>query len=456
MIRHAPKVYASPVEWTPARIRLFRDVGLCQSQEGFAKTLGFAERTIGNAERGTHRPNLALRRALNQALEHASAAQRDRFLAADRRSRNRHASTPSIDRGPLGSHTSQVGAAYSSSAVAPDPTSRALHGLRSAVLGTPLPVSMSVSDPVTHSAASVTAAIVQAHRRYQLAEYDAAAQLLPAVLTCLSSRVDTGSDECLADVPTTRHATAAAYLATAKIATKLGNIVLASVAADRAMTAAKESEHPTLIGSATYQAACALLLTGELADAEQILTLGVENIASVAATPRLNCHQEEALSVRGSLLLLLAIIAARRSDPNAAQDVLQKASQLAEQLGCDGNWLWTAFGPTNVAIHQLSVQSRLGDAKKAAQIAESIDTNALPAVLRGRRSQVHLEMAWATAEQADDALAVLHLLEVERVAEQAVSRNISARTLISTLLARERRGDTPGLRGLAARAGLLS
>jgi hypothetical protein len=202
--------------------------------------------------------------------------------------------------------------------------------------------------------------------------------------------------------------------------------------------------------------ACALLLTGELADAEQILTLGVENIASVAATPRLNCHQEEALSVRGSLLLLLAIIAARRSDLNAAQDVLQKASQLAEQLGCDGNWLWTAFGPTNVAIHQLSVQSRLGDAKKAAQIAESIDTNALPAVLRGRRSQVHLEMAWATAEQADDALAVLHLLEVERVAEQAVSRNISARTLISTLLARERRGDTPGLRGLAVRAGLLS
>jgi DNA-binding XRE family transcriptional regulator len=70
------------VEWTPSRIRLFRDVGLCQSQEGFAKTLGVAERTIGNAERGTHAPSLFLRRALDQALEHASDAQRDRFLAA--------------------------------------------------------------------------------------------------------------------------------------------------------------------------------------------------------------------------------------------------------------------------------------------------------------------------------------------------------------------------------------
>lgn len=54
-----PVGYALRVEWTPARIRLFREVGLCQSQEGFAKALGFAKRTIGNAERGTHLVSLA-------------------------------------------------------------------------------------------------------------------------------------------------------------------------------------------------------------------------------------------------------------------------------------------------------------------------------------------------------------------------------------------------------------
>lgn len=59
------------------------------------------------------------------------------------------------------------------------------------------------------------------------------------------------------------------------------------------------------------------------------------------------------------------------------------------------------------------------------------------------------------AKQADDTLAVLHLLEAERVAEQAVSRNVSAIELLSILVKRERRGATPGLRGLAARAGLL-
>jgi transcriptional regulator with XRE-family HTH domain len=74
--------YPSRVEWTPARIRLFRAVGLCLSQEAFAAELGFVKRTVGNAERGAHPPSLALRRALDQALEKATDAQRDRFLAA--------------------------------------------------------------------------------------------------------------------------------------------------------------------------------------------------------------------------------------------------------------------------------------------------------------------------------------------------------------------------------------
>lgn len=74
--------YASQMEWTPAQIRLFRAVGLYLSQPRFAKELDFVPRTIGNAERGTHPPSLALRRALDQALEQASDTQRNRFLAA--------------------------------------------------------------------------------------------------------------------------------------------------------------------------------------------------------------------------------------------------------------------------------------------------------------------------------------------------------------------------------------
>ncbi|MGH3832519.1 MAG: tetratricopeptide repeat protein [Pseudonocardiaceae bacterium] len=69
------------MEWTAATIRRFREVGLCLPRDKFAKELGFAKRTVGNAESGANSPSLALRRALDQALEKATDAQRDRFLA---------------------------------------------------------------------------------------------------------------------------------------------------------------------------------------------------------------------------------------------------------------------------------------------------------------------------------------------------------------------------------------
>jgi DNA-binding XRE family transcriptional regulator len=418
------------VKWTPARIRLLRAEGLCLSQDEFAAELGFVKRTVGNAERGIHPPSLALRRALDQALEKASNAQRDRFFAALTAERTAIQVTPASQ--DCGHHLA--------------PT---LDGLRGAVLGRPLTERMDMSANSARVMTKTTASSV-------VTTMAATAQLLPEVLMRLQGQLGAleSDDGCRVGTLTNQHMAVVAYLAAAKPATKLGDSGLAWVTADRAIAAANESGHAALVGAATYQMACALLLAGDLTNAEQIANIGVANIASAAAAAHSNRCQEEVLSVCDSLLLLLAIMAARRDDSAAARAALRKAGQLAEQLGRDGNWLWTAFGPTNVAIHRLSVHVRLGSAKQAMQLGETIDTGNLPAVLRGRRSQVHLELSWAAAKQADDALAVLRLLEAERVAEQAVSRNVSARELISALLKRERRGATPGLRGLAARAGL--
>ena len=113
-----------------------------------------------------------------------------------------------------------------------------------------------------------------------------------------------------------------------------------------------------------------------------------------------------------------------------------------------------SYGPTNIAIHELAVHVALGDSRTTLQLGENIDTDALPTVLLGRRSQVHLELGWASVGQGDDSLAVLHLFEAERVAQQTVSRSSTARALLSTLLTCERKGATPGLRALADRAGV--
>jgi transcriptional regulator with XRE-family HTH domain len=288
------------------------------------------------------------------------------------------------------------------------------------------------------------AGVVEAHRLYQRADYDGTARLLPSIVSRLEGATSSA-------VPV--HTKVAAYLAAAKLATKVGDPGLAWVAADRCLRLADETDRHGLIGIANYQVACALLAQGHVSDAEIAATQAAERLATQAGSVRSNV--QDVISARGALLLLLALMAAQQSKRQAARQYLRDAARLAAQLGQDGNWLWTAFGPANIAIHELAVHVALGDSKAALQLGESIDTDVLPAVLRGRRSQVHLELGWAAVGQGDDSLAVLHLLEAERVAKQAVSRNATARQLLNTLLTRERKSATPGLRALAARAGAL-
>ncbi|TDC43088.1 hypothetical protein [Micromonospora sp. KC213] len=86
-----------------------------------------------------------------------------------------------------------------------------------------------------------------------------------------------------------------------------------------------------------------------------------------------------------------------------------------------------------------------------------LDTSRLPTVLVGRRAQVHVDLAAAAMMSTGDrSFSLLHLLEAERIAAEVVRANVQARTLLLDLLARERRGATPGLRALAGRAGLLA
>jgi DNA-binding XRE family transcriptional regulator len=316
-----------------------------------------------------------------------------------------------------------------------------LEGLRRAILGF-----QPDDEPLkkTTTLPQLEATIWQAHKLYQSANYDAAAQLLPLVIR----RVE---EPASLKVPL--HTKAAAYLAAAKLATKMGHHSLSWVAADRSLRLASESDRPGLIGVANYQVACALLRTGHIADAEQAAAVAAEDIDSRA--PSIQSRIEDVISAQGALLLLLAVTAARRGDSQTAKNNLRNAGKLAERLGQDDNRLWTAFGPTNIAIHELSVQVALGDSQTALQLGQRIDTDSLPAVLRGRRSQVHLELSWASVGQGDDSLAVLHLLEAERVAKQAVSRNVKARSLLTTLMSRESKSATPGLRALAARAGVI-
>ena len=86
------------------------------------------------------------------------------------------------------------------------------------------------------------------------------------------------------------------------------------------------------------------------------------------------------------------------------------ARRVAERLGEDRNDHWTAFGPTNVRIHEVSAAVAFGDASTAVETGETLDLQHLPAGLGGRRSQVSLDLARAYAQQRHDAAAVNMIL----------------------------------------------
>lgn len=303
---------------------------------------------------------------------------------------------------------------------------------------------LGVTAPAPANLRDIERMTTEVHLRYQSADYGAATRILPALIKSVDGLVaQSRGDERRRALELQR----SVYVAAAKLVTKVGNGELAWLTADRAATAALHADSPTLGAAAAYQVACAFLKNDHLDDAE--------NVALVTAA-NLDDDSPAGLSVRGALTLIAAVIAGRRNDRGEATERLQRAQLLAEQLGEDANHAWTAFGPTNVAIHRVSAAAELGDAASAIAQAEYVDVGALPHGLLSRRAQVHIDMAWAYTQRRADAEAVVNLLEAERVAPQTLRYNILVRELLREMLKRERRTATPGLRSLARRAGVLA
>lgn len=236
----------------------------------------------------------------------------------------------------------------------------------------------------------------------------------------------------------------------ARTLTKIGRDDLALVAAERARGAAWSSGDRADLGMAVYQVVCGLLPTGRAGLGEQLAISTADELAAGGAA------DDAVHSVSGALWLIAAVAAARRGDVGAAAERLDHAQRHAAALGRDANLRWSAFGPTNVALHRVSVAAELGDAPAALAAAAELDPSGFAPQLRSRRAQVGLDLAWAHAFRRQDAQALLALLEVERAAPQILRHNIYARTTLSALLGRARGPAGAHVRALALRTGLAA
>jgi len=287
--------------------------------------------------------------------------------------------------------------------------------------------------------------VVDAWRAFQRSDYSTLGDRLPDLLDQTTLAVS--AFEGAATFRAVELQSQALQL-TAILLLKQGASNLAWVAADRAMFAAERAQNYLTIASAARILAYALLGAGHHGRAKD-LCVG----AAARLEQDLDSASPERLSAYGALLLKAGMAAAMQDDRPAALELLELAGRVADRLGRDGNWLWTAFGPTNVAVHRVSAAVELGDAGAAIDHAKQVPGHRLPVL--ERRAHHLIDLARANGQRRRDDAALAALLDAERLAPEEVYVSPYVHALVVDLLGRTVR-SAGELRGLARRARVLA
>ncbi|ADI05641.1 hypothetical protein SBI_02520 [Streptomyces bingchenggensis BCW-1] len=247
------------------------------------------------------------------------------------------------------------------------------------------------------------------------------------------------------DSPAAGGVLAQSYLLATRVLVKLEDQQLGWMAADRARQLAEVAGDPLAIAEAARQLA---VLARRAGWNDQAMSIAL----CAADAPALRDAGPEGAAARGLLIQSAAYTAGRDRDQADMRKLTAEAAAIADELGgtrlrdCGG------FSSATVQLHLVSAEDRAGDPSAAIAAANKLAPLALPTI--ERRARFHVDVAtayarWGRRDQCIDAL-----LAAEHQAPEETHARPAVKTLISGLLVSGR--TTPGLRGLAARAGVLT
>ena len=233
------------------------------------------------------------------------------------------------------------------------------------------------------------------------------------------------------------------------VAIKFGDTGLAFTAADRSVAAAERSEDPVTMAAAARHLADAMTHYGQARAAAEFAVA-----SAVRLEGDLTGRGADGLSVLGMLYLKAAMASAAVEDRAAAPLLLEQSEHHAAQLGRDGNAMWTAYGPTNVAVYRVAAHVQLCEGAEAVAAAAGIPDPHREALPRERRAHHLVDLASGYTQAGHREKAVETLLKAEEEAEEEVHCRPRSRQLVEDLRLLGT-GNTEGrLRALAERCGL--
>ncbi|MFD3654320.1 helix-turn-helix domain-containing protein [Streptomyces sp. NPDC058620] len=213
------------------------------------------------------------------------------------------------------------------------------------------------------------------------------------------------------------------------VASKLGYGDLASIALARMDWAAQRASNAVVGAMSRYMRGLTYLRAGQYRTGERLVQVGLTDLEQAE-------HSRERDVLIGQLHLGAAVMAGRAQDRHRAEGHLAEASRIAEQTGEAPTVHWLTFGPTNVAVHHVSVLAELDEYGAAAQIGKSVSIpREWPA---SRRSHHFAELAraqmWTGA--LDDSFA--NLLRSRKAAPQQARYHHTVRETYAGLEAAKR------------------
>jgi hypothetical protein len=166
------------------------------------------------------------------------------------------------------------------------------------------------------------------------------------------------------------------------------------------------------------------------------------------------CGAEPVRALFGHILLQGAMAAAAAGEDRQAAELIAAARDAARFVAAGSNHHRLAFGPVNVALHEVAALVALGDNERAVQVADGIDGAGLRMLRRERQAALMVDTARACSQAGNRDEALRRLLLAEQIAAPEVRCRPVAQATIADLLHRCRHAPSFALAGLAERAGV--
>jgi transcriptional regulator with XRE-family HTH domain len=296
-------------------------------------------------------------------------------------------------------------------------------------------------DTSLRSLDELRAALANIKEISRKAKYAEVIRSLPDLLRHLHGAVSV----CSVDArPSVYEMLSAAYFYATLALYRLGHLDLAYLADERARMAAARGDDPLRAAVAEWNHSLLLMFDGAH-------PTGLRSIDRAAAMVDLAPPSPAVPAVRGTLHLRAAIIAARATNSDLADEHLVVARSLAVEGQDEANFYNTNFGLPNVTIHEVSVPMELADGTTAVTRAANARLPAHTAPTRVGHYWVDLARAWLL--HGDRHRALDSLEQARRIAPQLTRYHPQVHETVHILAARDAQ-STASLRRFAAWCGI--